>query len=61
MTRALSTDLKEQIVNWYLNDGMDMEEIADLASVSIGLVSNVVSLYRQYGQGSNPTLAILPT
>jgi hypothetical protein len=37
MTRALSTDLKEQIINWYLNDGMDMEEIVDLASVSIGL------------------------
>jgi transposase len=54
MTRALSTDLKQRIINWYLNDGMDMEEITDLASVSIGLVSNVVSLYCQYGQVSNP-------
>jgi transposase len=34
-------DLKEWIVGWYLNDGMNMEEIAALASVSIGLVSNV--------------------
>ena len=50
MPPALSKDLKERIVSWYYDDGQTMEQIATLASVSIGLVSNVISLYRNCGQ-----------
>ena len=45
MMKALSMDLKEQIIGWYLNDGMTVKEVVALASVSVGFVSNVVNLY----------------
>ncbi|KAJ6559041.1 hypothetical protein DFH09DRAFT_845754, partial [Mycena vulgaris] len=52
---AISIDLKERIIGWYTGeDKYTMEEIVDLADVSIGLVSNTVNLYRQYGQVTNP-------
>ncbi|KAJ6600602.1 hypothetical protein DFH09DRAFT_837082, partial [Mycena vulgaris] len=31
-----------------------MQEIADLARVSIGLVSNTIRLYNEFGQVTNP-------
>jgi transposase len=54
MTRAISVDLKERIVKWYHEDGMTMEQISSHASVSVGLVSKVISIHRQYGQVADP-------
>jgi transposase-like protein len=54
MPPAISKDLKERIVHWYLDEQMTMEEVAELASVSVGLVSKVVSLHRNYNQVINP-------
>ncbi|KAJ6609966.1 hypothetical protein B0H10DRAFT_1656115, partial [Mycena sp. CBHHK59/15] len=51
---AISVDIKEQIVKWYLKDELTMEEIADRAEVSLGLISKTINLYRQYGQVTNP-------
>jgi transposase len=50
MPAALSNDLKERIVKWYNVDGLTMKDISSTAECSIGLVSNVLRNYRQYGQ-----------
>ncbi|KAJ7081276.1 hypothetical protein C8R44DRAFT_862758 [Mycena epipterygia] len=57
MAPEVSSDLKERIVQWYLEDRMrayTMEDIAILAGVSIGLVSKTINLYLKDGQVSNP-------
>ena len=54
MTIALSEDLKRRIVAWYTEDGMTMAEIAAMASCSIGLVSKVLQLQREFGQVTHP-------
>ncbi|KAJ7442060.1 hypothetical protein B0H11DRAFT_1663362, partial [Mycena galericulata] len=56
MAPEISLELKELIVKWY-NDPDDertMQQIADLADVSIGLVSKTINLHRTYGQVTNP-------
>ncbi|KAJ7933533.1 hypothetical protein B0H13DRAFT_1523075, partial [Mycena leptocephala] len=50
----ISSDLKERIVKWYLQDGQTMEEIRDLAGVSLGLVHKTIELHRKYGQVTDP-------
>jgi transposase len=54
MPAALSNDLKERIVKWYNVDGLMMKDISSTAECSIGLVSNVLRNYRQYGQVNDP-------
>ena len=54
MPPAISTDLKKHIVRWYHDEQMTMEEVAELASVSVGLVSKVVTLHRNYNQVTDP-------
>ncbi|KAJ7114389.1 hypothetical protein C8R44DRAFT_676254, partial [Mycena epipterygia] len=54
MSAQISVDLKECIIKWYLDDEYTMEEIVDLAGVSLGLVSKTVNLFRDYGQVTNP-------
>jgi transposase len=50
----LSTDLKERIVKWYYEDQDTMQQIAEQARCSIGTVSNVLCLYREYGEVKDP-------
>lgn len=54
MTAAISDDLKQRIVKWYLEDKMTMQDISTTATCSIGLVSKVLRNYRQYGQVNDP-------
>ncbi|KAJ7209114.1 hypothetical protein GGX14DRAFT_364817 [Mycena pura] len=54
MPAEISSDLKMRIVKWYLHDDYSMEDIVDLAGVSLGLISKTISLYQQYGQVTNP-------
>ncbi|KAJ6608174.1 hypothetical protein B0H10DRAFT_1690191, partial [Mycena sp. CBHHK59/15] len=54
MPTAISSDLKERIVQWYLEDTYTMQDIATMAHVSIGLVSKTISLHRDFGQVVNP-------
>ncbi|KAJ7491791.1 hypothetical protein B0H11DRAFT_1718532, partial [Mycena galericulata] len=56
MAPEISSDLKELIVKWYLDDTQKrtMQQIADLAGVSLGLVSKTINNHRQYGQVNNP-------
>ncbi|KAJ7106641.1 hypothetical protein C8R44DRAFT_805608 [Mycena epipterygia] len=54
MSAEISVDLKERIIKWYLDDEYTMEEIVDLAGVSLGLVSKTDNLFRDYGQVTNP-------
>ncbi|KAJ7488780.1 hypothetical protein B0H11DRAFT_1674212, partial [Mycena galericulata] len=55
MPAEISIDLKKRIVKWYLEDEHTMEEIVDLAGVSLGLVSKTVNLYLEHGQVNNPS------
>ena len=50
----LSDDLKDRIVKWYYEDQETMKEIAVQAWCSIGTVSNVLRLYREYGKFNDP-------
>ena len=50
----LSDDLKDKIVKWYYEDQETMKEIAVQARCSIGTVSNVLRLYREYGKFKDP-------
>jgi transposase len=50
----LSDDLKDRIVKWYYEDQETMKEIAVQARCSIGTVSNVLCLYREYGKFKDP-------
>jgi len=54
MAAAMSVDLKERIVAWYLQDGLTYRDITKLADCSIGHVSNVMSNFRNFGQVNNP-------
>jgi transposase len=54
MCPAISMNLKKHIVCWYHNEQMTMEEIAELASVSVGLVSKFINLHRHYNQVTDP-------
>ncbi len=54
MPVRISDDLKERIITWYYTDNKTMEEIRDLARCSIGLISNVIRNYREYGEVRNP-------
>ncbi|KAJ7104885.1 hypothetical protein C8R44DRAFT_746145 [Mycena epipterygia] len=54
MPTAVSSDLKECIVQWYLEDTYTMQDISTLAHVSIGLVSKTISLHHEFGQVVNP-------
>lgn len=54
MPTAVSSDLKERIVQWYHEDTYTMQDIATLARVSIGLVSKTIRLHREFGQVVNP-------
>ena len=51
---TLSSDLKERVVSLYFSGNMSMREVADLLNVSLGLVYNVISCYRAFGQVNNP-------
>jgi transposase len=51
---TLSEDLKERVINLYTLGGLSMREVANLLSVSLGLVHNVVSCHRRFGQVTNP-------
>ena len=50
----LSDNLKDRIVKWYYEDQETMKEIAVQARCSIGTVSNVLRLYREYGKFKDP-------
>jgi transposase len=50
----LSDDLKDRIVKWYYEDQETMKEIAVQARCSIGTISNVLRLYREYGEFKDP-------
>ena len=50
----LSDDLKDKIIKWYYEDQETMKEIAVQARCSIGTVSNVLRLYREYGEFKDP-------
>ena len=50
----LSKDLKERIVKWYYEDQDTMAQIASQARCSIGTVSNVLRVYREYGDVKDP-------
>jgi len=50
----LSNDLKDRIVRWYYEDQDTMAEIAAQARCSIGTVSNVLRVYREYGEVKDP-------
>ena|SRR6266545_251992 len=50
----LSDDLKDRIVKWYYEDQETMKEIAAQARCSIGTVSNVLCLYREYSEFKDP-------
>jgi transposase len=54
MNAELSEDLKRRIVAWYTDNAMTMAEIAALAHCSIGLVSKVLRLQREFGQVTHP-------
>ena len=54
MPVPLSNDLKDRIVKWYYEDQETMKEIATHARCSIGTVSNVLRLYREYGEVKDP-------
>ena len=54
MVAPISDDLKERIITWYYTDNRTMPEIRDLARCSIGLISNVIRNYREYGEVRNP-------
>ena len=56
MTKAYSADFKLRILWWYLEDNIPMEEIAELARCSLGLVSKVVNIHRTHGTVVDPTL-----
>ncbi|KAJ7455844.1 hypothetical protein FB451DRAFT_969468, partial [Mycena latifolia] len=45
---------RQLIVKWYFEDKRTMQEIGDLADVSLGLVSKTINLYHNYGQVTNP-------
>ena len=51
---TLSEDLKERAIGLYSSGGLTMREVAKLLNVSIGLVHNVVSCYRRFGQVNDP-------
>jgi len=53
MRRHLSQDLRERIVEWYL-DGRDTNEIAELAGCSRRTVFEIARLYREFGDVYNP-------
>jgi len=50
----LSKDLKDRIVRWYYEDQDTMAEIAARARCAIGTVSNVLRVYREYGEVQDP-------
>ena len=50
----LSNDLKDRMVKWYYEYQEIMKEIATHARCSIGTVSNVLRLYRKYGEVKDP-------
>ena len=54
MTAAISDNLKQRIVKWYCEHQMTMQDISTTATCSIGLVSNVLCNYQQYGQVNDP-------
>jgi transposase len=54
MAVAISRDPKERIVSWYFNDEMTMKEIADMASISMGLILKVINTFDCYGQTTDP-------
>ena len=51
---TLSEDLKERVISLYSSGGISMREVAKLLNVSVGLVHNVVSCHRRFGQVNDP-------
>jgi transposase len=56
MTPPLSTDLRQRIVDWRTQEGWTYKQIAHTARCSIGTVHNILMVYKQYGQVTNPLL-----
>jgi transposase len=54
MPPQLSTDLKERIIKWYFEDGLTYRDIHDQARVSLGLISNTIRNFQEFGQVVNP-------
>ena len=54
MPAEMSVDLKQCIVDWYLVDQYTYRQIAELASCSIGHVSNVMRNFQEFAQVKNP-------
>ena len=50
----MSVDLKQHIIDWYLVDQYTYRQIAELASCSIGHVSNVMRNFGEFAQVKNP-------
>lgn len=48
-TMTLSDDLRARVVSLYSSGGLSLREVANLLSVSLGFVHNVVSCYQQFG------------
>jgi uncharacterized protein YerC len=53
MPHPLSKDLHDRIVKWRF-EGQTYEEIAQIASCSVGTVFNVLKCFRNYGQSTHP-------
>jgi len=55
MPPQLSIDLKERILKWYFEDGLTYRDICDQARVSLGLISNTIRNFQEFGgQVVNP-------
>jgi hypothetical protein len=54
MTPAISEDLKQRIVKWYLDDEETMESVAVLAGCSVGLVHKVLQTHREHSLVTDP-------
>ncbi|KAJ6622610.1 hypothetical protein B0H10DRAFT_2214249 [Mycena sp. CBHHK59/15] len=54
MPAEISSGLKDRIVKWCFEDDYTVQQITNLAGVSLGLISNTIALHRQYGQVTNP-------
>jgi transposase len=54
MPPSLSPDLKERIIKWYFEDGLTYRDIRDQGRVSLGIISNTIRNYHEFGEVKNP-------
>jgi transposase len=55
MAPHLSKDrVRDRVVKWRMESGMNYCELANLAECSIGTICTILSYYKTYGQSTNP-------